>query len=69
MENLTKKEMVEKIANLIESDPNAIPLSYAVLEILDKEELEKILLNLLENKKSRDFSPFYDEIAINCKKD
>lgn len=49
----TKKELIEEIAKLIESDPNATPMELSILEYLSQEELISILKNLYKSKENR----------------
>lgn len=48
-----KKELIEEIAKLIESDPNATPMELSILEYLSGEELISILKNLYKSKENR----------------
>ena len=48
-----KKEIIESIANLLESDPNATPIEPTVLEFLSEEELISVLKNLYKSKETR----------------
>jgi len=64
-----KAELIEAIALLIESDPNATPLSYELLELMETEELASIKANLERTKASRDYAPWYDELVQTCGKE
>ncbi len=48
-----KKEIIEEIAKLMESDPNATPMEPTVLEFLSEEELISVLKNLYKSKETR----------------
>lgn len=48
-----KKEIIEEIAKLMESDPNATPIEPTVLVFLSKEELISVLKNLYKSKETR----------------
>ncbi|HIP44868.1 MAG TPA: hypothetical protein EYG93_06015 [Sulfurospirillum arcachonense] len=48
-----KKEIIEEIAKLMESDPNATPIEPTVLEFLSEEELISVLKNLYKSKETR----------------
>ncbi len=50
---LEKKEIIDEIAKLIESDPNATPMEPTVLEFLSEEELISVLKNLYKSKETR----------------
>ncbi len=50
---LEKKEIIDEIAKLIESDPNATPMEPIVLEFLSEEELISVLKNLYKSKETR----------------
>lgn len=48
-----KKELIEEIAKMIESDPNATPMSHTVLDFLSEEELISVLKSLYKSKETR----------------
>ena len=48
-----KDELIQEIAKLIESDPQAIPMETTVLEFLNQEELISVLKNLYKSKETR----------------
>jgi len=48
-----KKEIIDEIAKLMESDPNATPMEPTVLEFLSEEELVSVLKNLYKSKETR----------------
>lgn len=49
----TKKELIEEIAKMIESDPNATPMELSILEYLSQDELISVLKNLYKSKENR----------------
>jgi hypothetical protein len=48
-----KKEIIDEIAKLMESDPNATPMEPTVLEFLSEDELISVLKNLYKSKETR----------------
>ena len=48
-----KKELIEEIAKMIESDPYATPMSPTVLDFLSEEELISVLKSLYKSKETR----------------
>lgn len=62
-----KKELIEEIAKMIESDENATPMELSILEFMSEEELISILKNLYKSKENRSAE---NEIWFNelCKK-
>ena len=48
-----KKEIIEEIAKLMESDPDATPMEPTVLEFLSEEDLISVLKNLYKSKETR----------------
>jgi predicted HTH transcriptional regulator len=48
-----KEELIEEIAKMIESDPDATPMELSVLEFLSEEDLTSVLKNLYKSKESR----------------
>lgn len=48
-----KKELIEEIAKLIESDPEAVPMELNMLEFLSQDDLISVLKNLYKSKESR----------------
>ncbi len=48
-----KKEIIQEIAKLIESDPNATPMEPTMLEFLSEEDLISVLKNLYKSKETR----------------
>lgn len=63
-----KKEIIEQIAQMIESDPGATPLSLDILEFMSQEELLSVLNNLYKAKENRSYDneAWFDSL---CKKD
>lgn len=53
MEKVNKEEIIQEIAKMIESDPNATPMQLNILECLSEEELLSILKNLYRSKENR----------------
>jgi len=49
----SKKELIEEISKLIESDPNAIPMELNMLDFLSEDDLVSVLKNLYRSKDSR----------------
>ena len=64
-----KNELILEIASLMESNPNAKPLTLNVLNLLDIEELEKIKSTLNDSKKNREeeLKEWVDDIYNCCK--
>jgi len=50
---IEKQEIIEEIAKLMESDPDATPMEPTVLEFLSEEELVSVLKNLYRSKETR----------------
>lgn len=48
-----KKELIDEIAKLIESDPTAIPMELSLLDFLSEDDLKSVLKNLYKSKDSR----------------
>jgi len=48
-----KKEIIQEIAKLMESDPNATPIEPTVLEFLSEKDLVSVLKNLYKSKETR----------------
>ncbi len=67
--NKEKDNLILEIASLIESTPNAKPLSLNVLDLLDIEELKKIKSTLENSKQNRDeeLKDLVEDIYNNCK--
>lgn len=67
--NKEKDNLILEIASLIESTPNAKPLSLNVLDLLDIEELEKIKSTLTNSKQNREeeLKEWVEDIYNNCK--
>lgn len=68
MEAKTQKdELLEQIAQLIESDPEATPMSLEIMDYMSEEELSSILSNLQRAKdnRSKDNEEWFQEL---CKK-
>ncbi len=67
--NKEKDNLILEIASLIESTPNAKPLSMNVLDLLDIEELKKIKSTLENSKQNRDeeLKDLVEDIYNNCK--
>lgn len=62
-----KEELIQEIAKMIESDPNATPMELSILEFLSEEELSSVLKNLYKSKdnRSQENDIWFDEL---CKK-
>jgi len=60
-----KEELIQEIAKLIESDPNAVPLNLTLLDILSYEELVSVKNNLLKSKENRsaENDQWFDELV------
>jgi len=60
-----KEELIQEIAKLVESDPNAIPLNLTLLDILSYEELVSVKNNLLKSKENRsaENDQWFDELV------
>jgi hypothetical protein len=67
--NIDKENLILEIATLIESTPNAKPLSLNVLNLLDVDELKKIKSTLEVSKKNRkeELKEWVEDIYKNCK--
>ncbi|MBL0687632.1 MAG: hypothetical protein JJV95_04530 [Sulfurospirillum sp.] len=50
---IKKKELIQEIAKLIESDPNITPMEPTVLEFLSRDDLISVLKNLYRSKETR----------------
>ena len=50
---IEKQEIIEEIAKLMESDPDATPMQPTVLEFLSEDELVSVLKNLYKSKETR----------------
>lgn len=50
---VNKKELIDEIAKLIESDPEAVPMELSILEFLSEEDLISVLKNLYKSKETR----------------
>lgn len=63
----TKEELIQEIAKMIESDPDAIPMELSILEFLSEDELSSVLKNLYKSKdnRSQENDIWFDEL---CKK-
>jgi predicted HTH transcriptional regulator len=48
-----KKELIEEIAKMIESDPDATPMELNLLELLSEYDLKSVLKNLYKSKETR----------------
>ena len=48
-----KNEIIQEIAKLMESDPEATPMEPTVLEFLSEDELVSVLKNLYKSKETR----------------
>ena len=48
-----KEELIQEIAKMVESDPNATPMELSILEFLSEEELSSVLKNLYTSKENR----------------
>jgi hypothetical protein len=62
-----KEELIQEIAKMVESDPNATPMELSILEFLSEEELSSVLKNLYKSKENRSAENdiWFDEL---CKK-
>ena len=62
---MEKEELIQEIAKLVESDPNAIPLNLTLLDILSYEELVSVKSNLLKSKENRsaENDQWFDELV------
>ncbi len=62
---MEKEELIQEIAKLIESDPNAVPLNLTLLDILSHEELVSVKNNLLKSKENRsaENDQWFDELV------
>lgn len=69
MESSEKDELILAIGELVESDPNATPISYETLNIMDTQTLQSIKSDLEKSKNSRSYEGWFDELARTCKKD
>lgn len=60
-----KDKLILEIASLIESDPNATPMSLDILNILSEEELISIKDNLVKakNNKKEENEKWFDKLA------
>ena len=69
-EKITKEEIVQEIAVLIESDPEAEPMSLDILDFMDEEDLLKIRDGLLKHKAARpqEHKAWFDELVDKCSK-
>jgi len=67
--NKEKDNLILEIASLIESTPNAKPLSMNVLDLLDIEELKKIKSALENSKQNRkeELKDWVEDIYNHCK--
>lgn len=67
-DNAVKTALIETIEKLIESDPNAVVGSYAMLQFLEIEDLIAIEQSLYKSKanRSKENDVWFDEL---CKKD
>lgn len=67
--NRDKDNLILEIATLIESTPNAKPLSLNVLNLLDTKELKKIKSTFESSKKNKDeeLKEWVEDIYKNCK--
>lgn len=68
MENEEKKALIESIEALVESDPTATPSSFALLHVLEIEDLIGIEQSLLRSKanRSKENDVWFDTL---CQKD
>ena len=69
MEDTEKNELIELIGALVESDPDATPIAYEILNIMDIKTLQSIKNDLEKSKKSRSYEGWFDELARTCSKD
>jgi len=67
--NKDKDNLILEIASLIESTPDAKPLSLNVLGLLDAKELQKIKSTLENSKQNREeeLKEWVEDIYNNCK--
>ena len=66
----TKEELIREIACLIESDPDAEPMSLDILSFMDEPDLITIREGLLKNKANRpkEHQAWFDELVDKCSK-
>ncbi|MBE0497302.1 MAG: hypothetical protein IBX45_12860 [Campylobacterales bacterium] len=69
MENPSKTELAQEIARLIESDPQATPMAYDVLMVMEEADLVTIRDNLERTKRTRNNEAWYDELVQKCGKE
>jgi len=69
MEDTEKNELIELIGALVESDPDATPITYETLNIMDTKTLQSIKNDLEKSKKTRSYEGWFDELARTCSKD
>jgi len=69
MEDSEKNELIELIGALVESDPDATPIAYEILNIMDIKTLQSIKNDLEKSKKSRSYEGWFDELVRTCSKD
>ena len=69
-EKLEKYEIIREISQLLESDPNAIPMELSMLDFLEEDELLKIRNGLLRQKEIRpkENQAWFDELVEKCGK-
>ena len=69
MEVSEKNELIVAIGELVESDPDATPIAYETLNIMDIQTLQSIKTDLEKSKKSRSYEGWFDELTRTCGKD
>ncbi len=62
---MNKREIINEISELIESDPDSVPMSLEVLDILSEDELRSVRENLLKSKanRSKENDKWFDELV------
>lgn len=68
MEQEEKEAVIGEIAQLIESDPNATVLEYAVLKTMELQDLLSVRDSLLRTKQTRSYEAWYEELSWRCGK-
>lgn len=60
-----KSELIQEIAKMIESDPNATPMELSILEFLSYDALVSVLKNLYKSKENRsqENDKWFDELC------
>jgi len=63
-----KEAVIREVAQLIESNPNATPLEYAVLATMEPQDLLSVRDGLLRTKQTRSHEAWYEELSWRCGK-